>query len=120
MKKATFEIQTGVPDIDNDVIMPGALQIPTKKIPVLKDFDASLNGIIGECSVSEKDGVIKINADVIDGIPLEYCTHGIGFKILDFDIDENGNKIIKDAKLYSVGISGKMCDGSQIKQVYNK
>ena len=118
MKKAIFEMKIGIPDKDNDIIMPGALRIPSKKIPVLKDFDASTNGVIGECVVSEHDDILKIDADINENVPLEYCTHGIGFQILDFEIDEKGNKIIKDAKLYSVGISGRRSDGSNMKQVY--
>jgi len=112
MTKATFEIKTGIADHGNDIIQPGALRIPDKKIPVLLDFDASFNGLIGQSSVTESNGVINIDAEFNREIDLENFSHGIGYKVLKFETDQNGHRVIKDAKLYCVGITGKWAGDS--------
>lgn len=95
----TFIIESFTPDSHGDVIMPGAFKDLPKKVLLTKDFNH--NNPLGEVEVI-MDGDKLIAKGNIDDL-FDNFYPAIGFQLLKYT-EENGVKVISEAKLHYVGL----------------
>lgn len=98
----TFEIKTGIPDSDGEMIMPGALKIKGESIPLIKDSVFHVDNWTGSCTVRHTDDAVLV--DIESNLPMDNLTVYPCFMIMKSEM-KNDVRIIHEARLLHMGIS---------------
>lgn len=100
MKKTFTAAYFGKPDMNGDVIRPGAIK-HSGKIPLIMNFE-NHRPISWVEEIKEQDGELKITADVPEN--LFHLTPAIGFNIVNQKKLISGEREITEMNLRSVGL----------------
>lgn len=112
MKKVKFIIEKGQLDSNGDMLKIDGLKIPDRTL-LTRDFDNC--NPIGYCDIFKEEGLLKAEADVPEEMLNAYPA--IDFQVISQEINENNNRVINEAKLYSVSLCGHPNADPSIKRI---